>query len=37
MKGYMESLLEGELNAAGYPKAAGKAPAEGEAAENAAK
>ena len=37
MKGYMESLLEGELDAAGYPKVAGKAPPEGEAAENATK
>lgn len=33
MKGYMESLLDGELDAAGYPKAAGKAPPEGEAAD----
>jgi glutaredoxin len=33
MRGYLESLLDGELDAAGYPKAAAKAPPEGETAE----
>lgn len=31
MRGYLESLLDGELDSAGYPKAADKVKAEGEA------
>jgi len=37
MKGYMESLVDGELDAAGYPKVADKAPAEGDTADTTAR